>query len=136
MTINKRKKNSRQRGSMSHGWGAKKKHRGAGNRGGRGMAGTGKRGDQKKISILKIKNYFGKHGFKIKGNRPTITAINVEELNRFGKETINLTELGYNKLLGNGRPGKKYNITVESCSEKAKQKIEEAGGKVNTPAKA
>ena len=38
-----RKKNTRQRGSHTHGWGAKKKHRGAGNRGGRGNAGSGPR---------------------------------------------------------------------------------------------
>ena len=51
MTVNKRKKNSRQRGSHTHGWGAMKKHRGAGNRGGRGAAGSGKRADSKKPSI-------------------------------------------------------------------------------------
>ena len=45
MTHNKRKKNSRQRGEWTHGWGAKKKHRGAGHRGGRGNAGSGKRGE-------------------------------------------------------------------------------------------
>src|SRR3989338_2684643 len=67
MTINKRKKNTRQRGKTTHGWGARKKHRGAGNRGGRGMAGSGKRADQKKPSILKEygNTYFGKFGFKI-----------------------------------------------------------------------
>ncbi len=46
------KKNKRQRGLSSHGWGHKKKHRGAGNRGGKGMAGTGKRADTKKPSII------------------------------------------------------------------------------------
>jgi len=40
MTVNKRKKMSRLRGSHTHGWGAKKKHRGKGNKGGAGMAGT------------------------------------------------------------------------------------------------
>jgi len=60
----KRKKVTKQRGSKTHGWGAMKKHRGAGNRGGRGMAGTGKRGDAKKPSIQKNKKYFGKYGFK------------------------------------------------------------------------
>jgi len=65
MSINKRTKRSRQRGSHTHGWGAKKKHRGAGNRGGRGMAGTGKRADQKKPTIMNLygNEYFGKRGF-------------------------------------------------------------------------
>ena len=43
-----------------------KKRRGAGNRGGRGMAGSGKRADQKKPTILKLygSSYFGKRGEK------------------------------------------------------------------------
>jgi large subunit ribosomal protein L15 len=130
MVVNKRKKNSRQRGSMTHGWGAKKKHRGAGNRGGRGMAGTGKRGDQRKISILKLKNYFGKHGFKPRGTRKEAKCINIDELKDIGTETINLTEMGYDKLLGDGKATKKYIITVGSASKKAKEKIESAGGKL------
>ncbi len=52
MLKNKKSKSHRMRGSSSHGWGHKKKHRGAGNRGGIGMSGTGKRGDAKKTSIL------------------------------------------------------------------------------------
>src|SRR3989338_7387915 len=76
MTINKRKKNDRQRGSKTHGWGAKKKHRGQGNRGGRGMAGTGKRADSKKPSIWK-EDYFGKHGFVSKTPKIKINAVNV-----------------------------------------------------------
>ena len=48
---NKVKKVRKFRGSHTHGYGSKKKHRGAGSRGGRGMAGSGKRADQKKPSI-------------------------------------------------------------------------------------
>ncbi len=85
MTINKRKKNARQRGSWTHGWGSKKKHRGAGNRGGRGMAGTGKRADSKKPSIWK-ERYFGKYGFKKKGVKKQIKIVSViyldENLNK------------------------------------------------------
>ena len=66
MTVNKRTKSSRDRGSKTHGCGSMKKRRGAGNRGGRGMAGTGKRADQNKPSIWKNKKYFGKYGFKKK----------------------------------------------------------------------
>ena len=62
MTVNKRKKVTRYRGSKTHGGGAKKKRRGAGNRGGRGMGGSGKRADSKKPSLWGAK-YFGKHGF-------------------------------------------------------------------------
>ena len=130
MTINKRRKNSRQRGSQTHGWGAMKKHRGAGNRGGRGMAGTGKRADTLKPSIIKyFPDYFGKHGFRIPQKiKKTIKAINISDLPDAAE--INLTELGYDKLLGDGKVAKKYKIIVSSASKKAKEKIEKAGGQI------
>ncbi len=40
------------RGTNSHGWGHKKKHRGKGHRGGVGLSGTGARGDVKKSAVL------------------------------------------------------------------------------------
>ena len=128
--INRRKKNSRQRGSKTHGWGAMKKHRGAGNRGGRGMAGTGKRADQMKPSIIKwygLDNYFGRHGFHRHASLiKKIKPINVGDLN-FDSHEIDLSKLGYNKLLGKGEVKTKYIIKVEQCSKKAKEKIEKDG---------
>ena len=57
MKLKKTKKAKGLRGSKTHGWGAKKKHMGSGHRGGFGMAGTGKRADQKKtLMIKKYKN--------------------------------------------------------------------------------
>jgi len=134
MTVNKRKKFVRFRGSKTHGWGSMKKHRGAGNRGGRGMAGSGKRADTKKPTIIKeygYQNYFGKHGF----SRPQkvikeIKTINVGDL-KFEKIEVNLSELGYGKLLGKGKPDKGYTVIVKSCSNLAKEKIEKSGGSVN-----
>jgi len=132
MMVNKRKRSRRFRGSRTCGWGTKK-HRGAGNRGGRGMAGSGKRADQKKPTIIKLygyKEYFGKHGFK----RPQkilekINTINVGEL-KFEKKEINLDELGFGKLLGKGMPNTRYKITVRACSDLARDKIVKAGGSV------
>ena len=98
------------------------------------MAGSGKRGDQRKISVLKLKNYFGKHGFKPKGQAAEKKCINIEELERLGKDSINLKEFGYDKLLGKGKPSRKYTITVKSASEKAVKKIESCGGTVKTEA--
>ena len=144
--ITKRKKNTRQRGSKTHGWGAKKKHRGAGNRGGRGKAGTGKRADQKKPTILKKygRSYFGKFGFK-KPNKKNIKAINLEYLeknfdellkNKLIKQEkdtfiINLKDLKINKLLGNGKITKKFKIIAERFSKNAKEKIEKLGGEIS-----
>ena len=144
MTVNKRKKNDRQRGSKTHGWGAKKKHRGKGHQGGAGMAGTGKRADSKKPSIWKDVNYFGKHGFISKTPKVKINAVNVnyieQHLNKFvlsnlikkegGFYFVELEKLGYNKLLGNGQVSNKFRIKMPYASKSAVEKIKEAGGEV------
>jgi len=134
MVVNKRKKFSRQRASHTHGWGSKKKHRGAGNRGGKGMAGTGKRADQMKTLIWKDKKYFGKYGFKKKGVKKEIKAVNIgyieENLDKFQGDVIDLGKLGYNKLLGNGKVTKKLKIKVKSASTKAVEKVRKVGGEI------
>ncbi len=145
MTITKRKKNTRQRGSKTHGWGAMKKHRGAGNRGGRGLAGTGKRADHKKQWAFKVfgKGYFGKHGFTSK-SRKKITATNIEYIekklqNFLNKKiatkekdivAIDFKKTKFNKLLSKGNPTNKYNIKIPFFSKKTKEKIEKAGGSI------
>jgi len=141
MTVNKRKKVSRYRGSMTHGWGAKKKHRGSGNRGGKGMAGSGKRSDSKKPSFWKQK-YFGKYGFASKSRR-NIKAVNINYLeeniskmpsNVLKKEneffSVDLEKLGFNKLLSNGKVANKYKIKVSYASKKAIEKVKSNGGEV------
>jgi len=66
MKIKKRKKSLRMHGHGmgTHGGGARKKRKGSGHRGGKGMAGTGKRADHKKTLITKLygNKYFGKQG--------------------------------------------------------------------------
>ena len=129
------------RGSMTHGWGAKKKHRGAGNRGGKGMAGSGKRSDSKKPSIWKEK-YFGKYGF-ISKNKKNIKAVNINYLednilklpkDAINKEngfySINLEKIGFNKLLSEGKVTNQYKINVPYASRKAVEKIKKSGGEV------
>ncbi len=141
-----RKKNSRMRGKTTHGRGSMKKGRGAGLRGGRGNAGTGKRGDAKKPSIWKNKNYFGKHGFKNKNPR-IVKSVNIAFIDNhidnflklpFAKQEkdvimIDLTMSGCNKLLGSGRIKRKYHIKVEQASTRAVEKVKAAGGKIELP---
>ncbi|MBW2966126.1 uL15 family ribosomal protein [Candidatus Woesearchaeota archaeon] len=141
MTFNKRKKNSRQRGSHTHGWGAMKKHRGAGSRGGRGMAGTGKKGDVKKPCIWKDTKYFGRYGFKKKYAKK-VNAINLsyfeKKLDRLLADklivkegdnyVIDAAKLGFNKILGYAKLTKKFKITAASFSKDAAEKIKAAGG--------
>lgn len=141
----RRKKKNKYRGSHTHGGGSKKKRRGAGNRGGRGNAGSGKKGDSKKPSYWKDKDYFGKKGHKRQS--PRKTTINLNHLDtiidglvnngkaKLEKDTykINLKDIGIEKLLGSGFTEKKLEITTKHVSEKAKNRVEEAGGKVIKP---
>ncbi|MBS3100517.1 uL15 family ribosomal protein [Candidatus Woesearchaeota archaeon] len=144
MTVNRRKKNTRQRGSMTHGWGAKKKHRGKGHQGGAGMAGSGKRADSKKPSIWKNERYFGKFGFVSKTPKVKINAVNVsyieQHINKFlsnnlikkedGFYSVELEKLGFNKLLGDGKVSMKLKIKTPYASKSAIEKVKEAGGDV------
>ncbi len=139
----KRKKTTRQRGSRTHGWGAGKKHRGAGSRGGRGMAGSGKRAKSKIQAVKKIKNYFGRYGFTTK-RRNFITSANIDYLEKKGGSlldskkaelkdgffVIDLGEIGVDKLLSKGKPTRKYKITCFTASKNAVEAVQAAGGEV------
>ncbi|MDP7116583.1 MAG: uL15m family ribosomal protein [Candidatus Woesearchaeota archaeon] len=131
-----RKKNSRQRGTKTHGCGSMKKRRGKGNKGGSGRAGTGKRADQAKPSVWNS-SYFGKHGFHKKNTikEKTINIIDLEFRDALSKKeqdtyTVDLTAAGYTKLLSRGKVSKKFKITVKRASKKAIDKIQQAGGVV------
>lgn len=148
----KRKKVTKQRGGKTHGWGSMKKHRGAGNRGGRGNAGSGKRADQKKPSYWNPrkpngqkygKDYFGKSGFhSIHDDK--IAVINVRDLDmhiaswvtekhatKSGEAyTIDLSVVGVLKILGSGQITKKVKVTVAHATAGAIEKISAVGGEV------
>jgi large subunit ribosomal protein L15 len=132
MVTNKRSKVVKYRAHTTHGGGHRKKRRGAGNRGGRGNAGSGKRGKAKKQSHPNL----GKHGFVPGGRKTKTKSLNLSLLNKLvengkieAKEgVIDLTS-SYQKLLGTGQ-AKKFNIKVDSCSKKAQEKVEAAGGKI------
>lgn len=145
MVSNHRKKSSRHRGSWTHSHGEKKKHRGAGSRGGRGNAGSGKRGDAKKPSFWKLKNFNkGKKGFTnpttSKINTITLSDLNssIQKLTIEGLATkkgdifsVNLDAIKIDKLLGTGKPLFAFNIVVSFATESAIKKVELAGGKVD-----
>jgi large subunit ribosomal protein L15 len=50
-----------------------------------------------------------------------------------GKIEINLSEIGYTKLLGSGRITRPVRIIVAQSSEKATEKVSQAGGQVVLP---
>lgn len=128
MKLKKRKKFSRARGTRTCGW-AMKKHKGSGNRGGKGFSGSGKRADQKKTMVIKyFYPYFGKQGHTSKKTeRNKDRAINLKEIaGRFRGKEIKLQ--GY-KILSDGE-GFSATIYAESASKKAIEKMKKAGGKI------
>ena len=125
-----RKKTSKQRGHKTHGWGSKKKHRGAGSRGGRGRAGITK---HKKLFFRKRGIQVGKSGFKSLGQRKLKKAtrsVNLRDLERLapGKKEIILREFGYDKVTGAGNIGSPIRVIAKAFSERAVEKIEAAKG--------
>jgi large subunit ribosomal protein L15 len=141
MVVRRIKKLKKRRGRNT-GFGSHKKHRGAGNRGGRGLAGLHKHKRMRAIKFMP--DHFGKSGMK----RPIkvikeVKAINlkdldstIEELLKNKKITedkegikVNLTELGYDKLLGKGQVKHKLIVEAKYFSKNAIKKLENVEGK-------
>lgn len=143
MKHKKRRKSSRFRGSHTHGRGFKKKARGSGHRGGKGMAGTGKRADQRKTLVLNLygNDYFGKDKTLRRKPSKKLQEINIqqilENLSSFIKSKIaeiNNNEIiinmkGY-KILGLGEANRKLIISASAASKSAISKIKKAGGDI------
>ena len=127
----KRKKNSRIRGSRTAGWGFRQSHKGHGNKGGVGMAGSGKRADHKKQkakeSDTKKQKYFGKQGLTSRGTkRKKNLTMNLTDIkaNLFKKDgdTIDLKKY---TILGTG-DGFKATIKANKASATALEKMKKA----------
>ena len=105
--------------------------RGAGKRGGRGRAGMNKHRVMTRIKYMP--GHWGMHGFNRHPKlRKVNVSINLLEVSQMAEgDSIDLTEMGYDKLLGSGRIDRALNITVGSASARAIEKVEAAGGSVN-----
>nr|HDO81242.1 50S ribosomal protein L15 [Candidatus Bathyarchaeota archaeon] len=135
--IRRKRKVRKMRGSRTHGYGRVGQHRGGGQRGGKGGAGKHK---HLWIWVLKYdREYFGKHGFKRHGVTRDVATLNVGGLDenvsllKSGEEKgvpiIDLTSLGYVKVLGSGKVTRPLIVKATEFTELAIRKIEEAGGK-------
>lgn len=141
MVVRKRKKHERFRGRRTY-HGSHKKWRGGGSRGGRGKAGLHKH--KWSYTVKYEPEHFGKRGFK----RPLkvvrkIKAINLKDLDQMteklleeklaqkedDKIRINLTQIGYDKLLGSGKLTKPLVVEARYFSKQAIKKLEEIGGR-------
>ena len=132
----KRKKSKGQRGTTRY-HGARKKWKSSGSKGGKGMAGTGKRADHKKSLIIKLygNNYFGKQGVTSRGTEKDRTKVmnlrdietNFDSLMKKHGKTNEL-DLSEYKILGEGEFSRKITIKALGFSESAKEKIKKSGG--------
>ena len=143
MVVRRKRKSRYMRGSRTHGYGSIGQHRKSGSRGGKGAAGLHK---HKWSWIVKyFPDWFGKHGFTRPVTlRAEVRSINVGELDEIIGElklrgelksegdtyVIDLSALGINKLLGRGHVKEKIKVVVYAATEKAINKIREAGGEV------
>jgi large subunit ribosomal protein L15 len=120
------------RGSRTQGYGRIGQHRDSGSKGARKV---GRHKHLWSLVVTSEPNYFGKHGFTSPQSLHTKTsAINLVKLDQLAQANeINLTELGYTKLLGTGRITKPLTIKVASYSKTAQEKVTQAGGKIIAP---
>ncbi len=139
----KLRKTRKNRGTRTQGYGRIGQHRKTGSKGYR------KAGRHKHLWSYVTTyepEYFGKHGFtspkSLKNKENTINIKKLDEISakisteKEGKLHIDLTSLGYTKLLGTGKTTKALIINVASCSKSADEKIKSAGGQVITAVQA
>jgi len=136
MVVRRQKKTNKLRGQRSHGKGDTKNRRGAGIRGGVGKAGSHKH---------KFSKYYTEFGVKIRLKpKQKGDAVNIADLEKYLNKKLEkkLVEknndvfivdgkkCGLDKILGRGQTTIKIETTNVKAVEKAKEKIEELGGKI------
>jgi len=126
MGIFKRKRNKKNklRGHRTHGVGNTKNRRGSGCQGGVGRAGSSK---HKKMPLAYD---FGKHGF-VRKNTAQYIRIDLNALNKMALQgKTNFDFDNKTKILGDGVIEVAVTIKNAKATEKAKQKIIQAGGQI------
>jgi large subunit ribosomal protein L15 len=122
------------RGSRTQGYGRIGQHRDSGSKGHRKV---GRHKHLWSYVVTHEPDYFGKNGFtspqSLHRHENTINLKKLEELAQTSQQQnpqINLTALGYTKLLGTGKVTRPLTIQVDSCSKSAAEKIKKAGGEI------
>jgi large subunit ribosomal protein L15 len=134
------RKSRRQRGSRYCGWGQVGQHRQSGGRG--GIGGAGKHKHFWIRTVIEEPNHFGHDAFNSFNRNLVYNWINIKDLDSVvakhgkvdqdGKVILDLTSLGYDKLLGGGKVNSAFTVKITKISGSAKKKIQEAGGEVLT----
>ncbi|HYA77613.1 MAG TPA: uL15 family ribosomal protein [Verrucomicrobiae bacterium] len=117
------------RGSRTQGYGRIGQHRDSGSKGHRKV---GRHKHLWSLVVTKETGYFGKNGFTSPQSlHRQVNTINLKKLEEIAKTGhINLTALGYTKLLGTGKVTKPLTVHVSSYSKSAAEKIKKAGGEI------
>ena len=130
MSFKKRRKSGRRHGHQTAFRGAKERTRGTGNRGGKGMAGTGKRGDQRKTLVINLtggNNYFGRDKTLRRGSKPAkLKSINLRDISQHYSDQKEVDLTGY-KILADGELTIKIKIKASAASASAIDKIKASG---------
>jgi large subunit ribosomal protein L15 len=132
------RKSRRQRGSRYCGWGQVGQHRQSGSRG--GIGGAGKHKHFWIRTVIGEPTHFGHDAFNSYNRNLVHRWINIRDLDSIvakhgkvdeaGRVILDLTSLGYDKLLGGGKINSAFAVKVANISESAKEKIQQAGGEV------
>lgn len=132
------RKSRRQRGSRYCGWGQIGQHRQSGSRGGVGQAGKHKHFWIR--TVIEEPDHFGHpqtkshHKINVKkwANLRDLDLLYFKQIKNgtTESETLDLTTLGINKLLGGGKVTTKMTVKVEQISRRAVEKIKAIGGNV------
>ncbi len=134
MVVRKDKKVKKLRGKRRHGKGNIKNRRGAGNRGGRGNAGLHKH--KWSYTVKYEPDRYGNRGFVRHVKKRELPSINLWEIERLivrgecPKEGELYVFEFPGKVLGSGNISFPVLVKAKRFTEKAKNKIEEGGGKV------
>ncbi len=141
----RRRRTRKLRASRTHGWGRSGQHRGSGSQGGHGNAGWKR---HRWSAVIRYGIEIGERGFT-STNHKYSRFINLGQLNQQldnfiesgyakqsdGRLAVDLGQAGYTRLLGDGTINRPISVTVNHCSEKAAEKISQAGGQVILPGK-
>ena len=135
------RKTRKYRGSRHCGWGQIGQHRASGHKGGLGQSGLHKHHFIR--MLMTDPKHFGHDSTHPPHPNLVRKWASVRDLDdifaKFGKQEggkklINLTELGYDKLLGGGQTENAYVVKVEKFSASAEEKVKQSGGEVQAVA--
>lgn len=126
------RKTRKYRGSRTHGWGQIGQHRSTGHKGGQGQSGQLKHHFS---SMLKYDpDHFGHDSMHPPKQKVIHKWINVRDLDHVSSklhlknDILDLSSLGYDKLLGGGSTKRKYTIKIKNFTKNAENKIKQAEG--------